>query len=63
MVGGSEKEGTSFSEEKEAKRLLIMKREGLRLQTLNGEKFFSSFFQERTSLPFASMPRNAAKIP
>jgi hypothetical protein len=42
------KEESSFSEEKEAKRLLSVL--GVRpLPLLNGEKFFGSFFQERTA--------------
>jgi hypothetical protein len=42
------KEESSFSEEKEAKRLLSVLGVGAR-PLLNGEKFFGSFFQERTS--------------
>jgi hypothetical protein len=41
-----------FSEEKEAKRLLSMKINRLHWRILNGQKFFGSFFQERTLLSF-----------
>jgi hypothetical protein len=42
------KEESSFSEEKEAKRRLSVL-DVRPLPLLNGEKFFGSFFQERTS--------------
>jgi hypothetical protein len=44
------KEDSSFSEEKEAKRLSIHLRRGWVVQRgSNGEKFFGSFFQKRTA--------------
>jgi hypothetical protein len=43
-------EDSSFSEEKEAKRLLSIKAEGLQPTITNNQKFFDSFFQERTTL-------------
>jgi hypothetical protein len=48
------KEGSSFSEEKEAKRRSSMKGKGLQPPTLDGQRFFGSVFQERTNLPLES---------
>jgi hypothetical protein len=53
--GGGMEQGEGrifFSEEKEAKRLLSMKINRLHWRILNGQKFFGSFFQERTLLSF-----------
>jgi hypothetical protein len=51
------REDSSFSEEKEAKRLLSIGVELLQLNRHRGEKFFGSFFQERTILRFEAMNR------
>jgi hypothetical protein len=54
--GGEDKEeGSSFSEEKEAKRLLFVgaSEAPVAARTANDQKFFASFFQERSpSLPY-----------
>jgi hypothetical protein len=42
VAGGEVKEGSAFSEEKEAKRLLSMR--GGKCRSPSGQKFFGSFF-------------------
>jgi hypothetical protein len=55
--GGREgrKQGSSFSEEKEAKRLFPLgaRSRGRSIGRAEGEKFFGSFFQKRTILTFS----------
>jgi hypothetical protein len=57
---GNATEESSFSEEKEAKRLLSMKIGWFRLSILNGKKFFGSFFQERTNLLLRAFPHDTS---
>jgi hypothetical protein len=47
-LGDLDKKESSFSEEKEAKRLLIVLSRRLRQTRANKQKFFGSFFQKRT---------------
>jgi hypothetical protein len=57
------KEESSFSEEKEAKRLLSIKVDRRPPPDTNSQKFFGSFFQGRTTLSYAFGPGNARDRP
>jgi hypothetical protein len=58
---GGGREDASFSEEKEAKRLLIVLSRTSLQTTANKQKFFGSFFQKRTN--FLSRRRHQGVTP